>query len=101
MADLNNEKLPEQVSDKKGDTNDKKVKAKNAKPNFFVRFGRRAKRFWKEYVSELKKVVWMSWKDVRKNTLLVVSATVLFSVAIGVVDTTFREIFKGLADLIG
>ncbi len=76
-------------------------KAKAKKPNFFVRLGGRIKKFWKEYISELKKVSWMSWKDVKKNTLLVVCAVVAFSAAIAVVDTVFGEIIKGIAGLVG
>lgn len=76
-------------------------KAKTKKPNIFVRLGGRIKKFWKEYISELKKVSWMSWKDVKKNTLLVVCAVVVFSVAIAVVDTVFGEIIKGIAGLVG
>lgn len=76
-------------------------KAKTKKPNIFARLGARIKKFWKEYISELKKVSWMSWKDVKKNTLLVVCAVVVFSVAIAVVDTVFGEIIKGIAGLVG
>jgi preprotein translocase subunit SecE len=79
----------------------KESKPKKAKVNIFVRFGRRVKKFWKEYVSELKKVVWMSWKDVKKNTLLVVCAVIVFSIAIGLVDTAFGEIIEGIAGLVG
>lgn len=78
-----------------------KKKAKAKKPNIFVRMGVRIKKFWKEYISELKKVSWMPWKDVRKNTLLVVCAVVVFSAAIAVVDTVFGEIIKGVAGLVG
>ena len=84
-----------------GKAKDKKAKAKNKKPNIFVRMGRRIKKFWKEYLSELKKVAWMSWKDVRKNTLLVVCAVIVFSLAIAVVDTVFGQIIEGIAGLVG
>lgn len=92
-----------QETDVSADTSAAKAakKAKAKKPNFFVRFGGRIKKFWKEYISELKKVSWMSWKDVKKNTLLVVCAVVVFSVAIAVVDTVFGEIIKGIAGLVG
>ena len=83
------------------DTSAAKAAKKAKKPNFFVRLGGRIKKFWKEYISELKKVSWMSWKDVKKNTLLVVCAVVVFSVAIAVVDTVFGEIIKGIAGLVG
>lgn len=79
----------------------KESKPKKAKANIFVRIGRRLKKFWKEYTSELKKVVWMPWKDVKKHTLLVVCAVIVFSIAIGIVDTAFGEIIKGLAGMVG
>ncbi len=79
----------------------KESKQKKTKPNIFVRVARRIKKFWKEYFSELKKVSWMSWKDIRKNTLLVSVAVIAFSVAIGLVDTAFGEIIDGIAGLVG
>ena len=79
----------------------KESKPKNKKANIFVRFGRGVKKFWKEYVSELKKVAWMSWKDIKKNTLLVVVAVTIFSVAIAIVDTCLGEIIDGLSGLVG
>ncbi len=79
----------------------KSKKPASKKANFFVRAGRRIKKFWKEYVSELRKVSWMSWKDVRKNTLLVLLSVLTFGVAIGIVDATFGEILSGFAGLIG
>ena len=84
----------------------KKPKAKDSKPkkakaNIFVRFGRAVKKFWKEYVSELKKVAWMSWKDIKKNALLVIVTVAVFSVAIALVDTALGEIINGLSGLVG
>ncbi len=79
----------------------KDSKSKKAKANIFVRGWRGIQKFWKEYVSELKKVSWMSWKDVKKNTLLVVCAVVAFSIAIGLVDTAFGEIVEGIAGMVG
>ncbi len=78
-----------------------KSKSKKTKPNIFVRAWRRIKKFWKEYWSELKKVSWMSWKDVRKNTLLVAVTVAVFSVSIGLVDTAFGEIIDGIAGMVG
>ena len=79
----------------------KEAKPKKAKANIFVRFGNAVKKFWKEYVSELKKVAWMSWKDIKKNTLLVIVAVAVFSVAIAIVDTCLGEIIDGLSGLVG
>lgn len=69
--------------------------------NFFKRIGKRLAKFWRDYVSEMKKVVWMPWKDVKKNTLLVVVTVVLCGIAIGIVDTAFSGAIEGLAGLVG
>ena len=71
------------------------------KPNFFVRMGKRIAKAWREYISEMKKVVWMSGKDVKKNTILVVVAVLALSLAIGIVDYVFSTIIEGFAGMIG
>jgi len=78
-----------------------KKKDAQKKPNFFVRIGRRLKKIWSDYKSEMKKVVWMPWKDVKKNTVLVLSAVVSLGVVIGLVDFVFSELLGGIAGLIG
>ena len=78
-----------------------KKKDAQKKPNFFVRFGRKVKKIWGDYKSEMKKVVWMPWKDVKKNTLLVISAVLAIGVSIGIVDFVFSEILGGIAGLVG
>jgi len=71
------------------------------KPNFFVRMGKRIAKAWREYISEMKKVVWMSGKDVKKNTLLVVVTVLAIGLAIGIVDYVFSTIIEGFAGMIG
>ena len=71
------------------------------KPNFFVRLGKRIAKAWREYVSEMKKVVWMSGKDVKKNTILVVVTVLALGLAIGIVDYVFSTIIEGFAGMIG
>lgn len=79
-----------------------KNKANGAKkPNFFVRMGKRIAKAWREYVSEMKKVVWMSGKDVKKNTILVVVTVLALGLAIGIVDYVFSTIIEGFAGMIG
>ena len=91
-----------QATDNAPAPSSKKIdKASDSKPNVFVRFGRKAKKIWRDYVSELRKVVWMPWKDVKKSTLLVCVTVVAIGVAIGVVDFVFSEVIGGIAGLIG
>ena len=70
------------------------------KQGFFRRmFGGIAK-FWRDFTSEAKKVVWMSWTDVRKNTLLVVAAAVVISVVIGLLDYGLSNAIKALGKIV-
>lgn len=73
----------------------------NEKVGFFTRVGRGIAKFWRNYISEMKKVVWLPKNDVVKNTVLVVVTVLAFSVAIALVDITFSEIINGIAGLIG
>ncbi len=87
-----NEKLPEASAAK-----EKKVEKK---PNFFVRAISRVKKFFKDYSSELKKVVWLSRSDVRKNSTIVIVSVVVCAAAIGIVDLAFSSAIKWIAGLI-
>ncbi|MFA5561913.1 MAG: preprotein translocase subunit SecE [Eubacteriales bacterium] len=69
--------------------------------NFWVRFGKRAKKIWRDYISEMRKVVWMPWKDVKKNAFLVIVAVVASGAIIGVVDYVFAEVINGIAGMVG
>ena len=66
-----------------------------------TKLGEKIAKFFKDYKSELKKIVWMPWKDVKKNTILVLAATVAVGVMIGIVDFVFSEILGGIAGLVG
>ena len=70
------------------------------KPNFFKRMFAKIAKFWRDYGSEMKKVVWMSWKDVRKNTVLVVIAVIIISVVIGLLDYGFNNAIRALGSLV-
>ena len=85
----NNEKIPETAAKKKSN-----------KPNFFVRVGGRIKKFFKDYSSEMKKIVWLPKADVRKNSILVIVTVLICAIAIGVVDLAFSSVIKGIAHLI-
>ncbi len=81
MAD--NEKIESAASaePKKAD----KKPAKKDKPSFFERI----KKFWREYKSELKKVVWATREMTLKNTLIVAIAVVIVGACIGLLDFAF------------
>jgi len=79
----------------------KKNKPVDKKPNFFVRVGRRIKKFCKDVVGEMKKVVWTSKEDLKKSTKLVLVTVVAVGLAIAVVDTVCSLIINSIAGLIG
>ena len=79
----------------------KKSKPVEKRPNFFVRVGKRIANFFKDFVCEMKKVVWTSKEDLKKSTKLVLITVVAVSLAIAVVDTVCSLIINSLAGLIG
>ena len=93
--------VDEEVVDTPVKENKKKVKPVEKKPNFFVRVGKRIKKFFKDVVGEMKKVVWTSKEDLKKSTKLVLATVVAVGLAIAVVDTFFSWIINSIAGLIG
>ena len=79
----------------------KKNKPVEKKPNFFVRAGKRIKKFFKDVVGEMKKVVWTSKEDLKKSTKLVLVTVVVIGLAIAVVDTVCSLLINSIAGLIG
>ena len=57
------------------------------------------KEAWKGFKSELGKIVWPSWKQVLKNTLIVLVVVIIFAVIIGALDYAFSGGIQALADL--
>ena len=79
----------------------KKNKPAEKKPNIFVRMFKRIKKFFKDVVGEMKKVVWTSKEDLKKSTKLVLVTVVAIGLAIAVVDTVCSFLINSLAGLIG
>ena len=67
---------------------------KEKKPN-------KIKEAWKGFNSERKKIVWPTWKQVWKNTLVVLVVVGGCAVVIAALDITFREGIQALPELIG
>ena len=58
------------------------------------------KKFFKDYKSEFKKIVWPEKKDTLRQSGVVVSAIVLAGAAIFVLDTAFSKLFQWLSTLV-
>ena len=79
MADLENKKA--------NNPETKPVKKKSDKPSL----GSRIASFARSIKSEVKKISWSPWTDVRKNTLVVVVVIVACAIALAIVDYVFLQ----------
>ena len=69
---------------------EKKLTESTAKPQKTRKKGR-LKEAWKGFRSELKKIVWPTWKQVLKNTFVVLVIVLICAVAIGALDYAFSQ----------
>ena len=83
------DKKVSEVADKKK----KPVKEKKEKkPNKLIHA-------WKGFKSELKKIVWPTWKQVLKNSGVVIVIVGICAIAIGALDLAFNKGFEALVNL--
>ena len=71
------------------------------KQNVFVRIWNRIKKFFKDTVSELKKVSWTSKTELFKSTKLVVATVLAVCIVIALIDLGASWAINSLASLIG
>ena len=74
------------------ETNKKPEKAKKEKKG-------RIKNGWKGFKSEVKKIVWPTWKQVLKGTGVVLLVVIVCAIALGGLDTAFTWGMSKLFDL--
>ena len=60
----------------------------------------KVKKFFKDYKSEFKKIVWPEKQDTLRQSGVVVAAIVVAGLAIFVLDTGFSKFFQWLSTLI-
>ena len=87
MADLENKNATNPET--------KKVKKKSDKPSLWSRI----KSFARSVKSEVKKISWSPWTDVRKNTIVVVVVIAICVVALAIVDYVFAQGITALGKL--
>ena len=93
-----NERL-DQVSETKSKDTEKKSKAKKANKVNKVNKGNRIARWLREMRSELKKVQWPTWKQVLKNTGVVILCVLVIGIFIWVFDALAHMIIQALMNL--
>lgn len=55
---------------------------------------------WRGFRSETKKIVWPTWKQVFKNTLVVLVIVVICAIVIALLDYAFSGGIRALVDLV-
>lgn len=60
----------------------------------------RIKEAWRGFRSETKKIVWPTWKQVFKNTLVVLVIVVICAIVIALLDYAFSGGIRALVDLV-
>ena len=78
---------------------EKKVAAAESKPQKPEKKKGRLKEAWRGFKSEVKKIVWPSWKQVLKNTFVVLVIVVICAVIIGALDYACSQGIIGLTKL--
>jgi len=68
-------------------TKDKVAKPPEKKEK--IKLGERIKRFFRDYKSELKKVVWPTRQQLIRNTGVVLVAIIFMAVIVGILDLLF------------
>ena len=58
-------------------------------------------KFFKDYKSEFKKIVWPTKEPTAKMSIVVIIAIVITSVAVFLLDTGFSSAFAALGNLVG
>ena len=71
------------------------------KKNVFVRIWNKIRKFFKDTISELKKVSWTSKSELFKSTKLVVVTVLAVCIVIALVDLGASFAINSLAKLIG
>ena len=74
------------------------VNSKPVKPAKEKKSGR-LKEAWRGFKSEVKKVVWPSWKQVLKNTGVVLVVMLICAIMIGALDFAFGQGIAALTKL--
>ncbi len=65
-----------------------------------VKFSERVKKFFRDYKSEVKKIVWCPWKQVKNNTVVVVVVVLAVGVLVGLLDLGFSKVVTALGELL-
>ena len=85
---------------KNTNASEKPAKAEKKQKKDKVGFFKRIANSFRSLKSEVKKIVWCPWNQVRKNTLVVVVVIVASAAVVGLLDVAFSKGLFALAQLL-
>ena len=97
MADLENKNTN---ASEKPEKAEKAAKVEKKPKKEKVKLSTRIATAFRGYKSEVKKIVWCPWNQVRKNTLVVVVVIVASAAVVGLLDVAFSKGIFALAELL-
>ncbi|MFA6947919.1 MAG: preprotein translocase subunit SecE [Eubacteriales bacterium] len=99
MADMEKDTVSSTADDKAAQVKTDAAKPEKKKKDK-VKFTDKVKRFFRDYKSEMKKIVWYSRKDTIHSTILVVVAIVISAAFIGAIDFGFSKAVMALGSIV-
>ncbi len=96
--ELNNETevvVGDQNTDKTVDKKTEAKKPKEKKPGFFAK----VKQGWKNYIGEMKKITWPTFKQTTNNTIVVIISMIVVGIFVASLDVVFQNVIKLLAKI--
>lgn len=70
------------------------------KPGFFTRAGRSISKWFRDFRSECKKIVWPTGKQVVNNTIVVIVAAIVVCIFIYILDVSFGFVRDTIVKLV-
>lgn len=88
------------VESTNGSNAKKPEKKAEKKPGFFARTGHTVSKWFRDFRSECKKIVWPTRKQVINNTLVVIAVAVVVCILVYVMDVSFGFVRDTIVKLV-
>lgn len=88
------------VESTNGSNAKKPEKKAEKKPGFFARTGHTISKWFRDFKSECKKIVWPTRKQVINNTLVVIAVAVVVCILVYVMDVSFGFVRDTIVKLV-
>ena len=88
------------VESTNGSNAKKPEKKAEKKPGFFARTGHTISKWFRDFKSECKKIVWPTRKQVVNNTLVVIAVAVVVCILVYVMDVSFGFVRDTIVKLV-